>query len=351
MERDVETVDVTIVIPVYNVEQYIRANVESIIALKNPNMEFLYIDDGSPDRSVAILEEYQKRDNRIRIVRRENGGLSAARNTGISEAKGKWTLFVDGDDWIDSKLAEELMSEASEENDIVWGTYEIVNSEGKLERSRCDEDLPFRKVKDGMEWVLDEKVTCAPWVYLYKTQLLQDNKVIFPEGFLHEDMEFIPEIFYYAKNVKYTGIPFYRYVNREGSISRTKNVKRTTDLIQIAEHLEVFEKDNVNNLEYKKYLRTYRGMICAEALHVAILNEISLQFVFIDNMELRNLAIHYLLNSTRKRDKIAALIIACHLHKLYEKMYLWYNNQHNRTIRKAIGCGTKCDSFNNNTSI
>lgn len=327
MDKNDTAVDVTIVIPVYNVEHYIRANIESLIALKNPNIEFLYIDDGSPDHSVEIIEEYQKMDNRIRIIRQKNGGLSAARNTGINAARGKWILFVDGDDWVNSELTEELFYEANDENDIIWGAYQTVNNEGQPETVIGNENLLFGTIKDGIEWALNEKIVYVPWIYLYKKKLLQENQVMFPVGLLHEDMEFIPEIFYYAKKVKYVGAPFYQYVNRAGSISQTKNLKRTLDLVQIAKRLEVFEKNNVSNGAYKRYLKAYRGRICAGALHIAILDGIHLQPVFAANPKFRKTVIRYLFVSSRKRDRIAAVLIFCHLQWLYEKLYQLYNRQ------------------------
>ncbi|MBO5277969.1 MAG: glycosyltransferase [Lachnospiraceae bacterium] len=329
-------IDITIIVPVYKVEQYIRANAESLIALKNPNIEILYIDDGSPDQSVAILEEYQKTDNRIRIIRQQHHGASVARNRGISEARGKWILFVDGDDWIDPTLTEELICEANDENDIVWGTYEEVDCTGKVEWQQ--EVFPCLRgvTRDGITWMREGKVACMPWLYLFRTQLLRNSGVIFPEGFLHEDEEFIPEVFYYAKKVKYTGIPFYKYVIRPGSAMRTADVNRARDLIRIAEHIERFAKEKVNHIEYKEFLKTERGRICAQALHAAILDDISLQFVFKDNEELRSIAIRYLVNSSRKRDKMAGMLLMFRMWGLYAKMYRWYSNRRNRKQKRKI---------------
>ena len=329
-------IDITIIVPVYKVEQYIRANVESITALKNPNIEILYIDDGSPDQSVAILEEYQKMDNRIRIIRQQHHGVSVARNRGISGARGKWILFVDGDDWIDPGLTEELICEANDENDIVCGAYEEVDCTGKVERRQ--EIFPCLRgvTQDGITWMREGKFSWKSCLYLFRTQLLRDRGVIFPEGFLHEDVEFVEEVFSYAKKVKYTGIPFYKYVNRPGSISRTADVNRARDLIRIAEHIERFAKEKVNHIECKEVLKTERGRICAEALHAAILDNISPRFVFKDNEELRSLAIRYFVNSSRKRDKMAGILIKFRMWGLYAKMYRWYSNRRKKMAKEDL---------------
>lgn len=317
-------IEVSIIVPIYNVEKYIRANVESLIALINPNIEIIYVDDGSLDHSAAIIKEYQKKDSRIKIVKRENGGLSAARNSGVAVAQGKWILFVDGDDWIDARLTEELINASTDENDMVWGTFEVVTETGELEKHAICDKSSIGSIKDGIVWMMEKKVSFTPWVYLYRTALIKENGLIFPEGFLHEDMEFIPKVFYYAKNVKYVGVPFYKYVNRCGSISRTKNLKRITDLIKIAQRLENFEKEEVNNLEYRDCLRMCRGMICANALHVAILDGLSWKDVFADR-KLKVKAISYLMHSTRRRDEIIGIAIMFHLQWIYTRLYLLYN--------------------------
>lgn len=318
-------IKVSIIIPVYNVEKYIRANVESLIAIRNTDIEFLYIDDGSLDQSISIIQEYQKKDHRIQIISRKNGGLSAARNTGIAVANGEWILFVDGDDWVDPALTEKIIDASTDKNDIVWGTYEIVTESGKLEKKAMCDSLSVDRTATGIEWVIEQKVTYSPWVYLYKTTLIKENMLKFPEGFVHEDMEFIPEVFYFAQNVKYIGVPFYKYVNRKGSISRTKNIKRSSDLIQIAQHIDKFEKEKVTDLDYKNYLQSYKGFLCSQAVHIAILDGLNLSDIFTDK-ELRNIAVYYLMHSTRKRDKVVAIVITLHLQWLYEKLYQRYNN-------------------------
>lgn len=327
---DKKKLRLSIIVPVYNIEKYLIKNIESLLEIKSGDVEFIYIDDGSPDHSVEILMEYQKRDDRIKIIRQKNGGLSAARNRGVLEARGWWTLFVDGDDRIDAKLVEEMLAAAGDENDIVCGAYDVVKENGTVEKRCCSERALPGMVTDGVEWMRSGYVMYTPCVYLYKTALLRDNGVLFPEGFLHEDMEFIPKVFYCAKNVKYVGFPYYKYVNREGSISRTKNAKRTTDLIRIAERLEQFEKDQVDSAEYRKFLTTYRAMICAQGIHIAILDGVRLQMICRKHRALWYSAIYYLSCSERWRDRIAAILLKWHMQWFYERAYLAYNALHRK---------------------
>lgn len=331
----VNSIKLSVIIPVYNVEKYIKRNIDSLVALKDANIELIYVDDGSPDQSVAIIEQYREKDNRIKLLRQKNGGLSAARNAGIDMAKGEWILFVDGDDWIDAGLLENMLAMVESPNDIIWGTYEVVNENRKIKESSKCENACIGLVKNGIEWMIQEKVMFVPCIYLYKADLIKHNRVYFPLGFLHEDMEFIPEIFYYAKSVKYVGIPFYKYVDREGSISNTKNSQRSKDLIRIAQNIEQFENERVKNRHYKEWLKTYRGMICAQAVHIAILNDISWAELFAEK-RLRNLAISYLVKSGRIRDKVIAASIVFHLAWAYTKVYRYYN-------KKLRQRGKKCN--------
>lgn len=320
-------INISVIIPVYNVEMYLRDNIESLIAIKNQQIEFIYVDDGSPDNSVVILEEYQKKDDRIRIIRRKNGGLSAARNTGIKEAAGEWILFVDGDDYLDPRAAELLFMQIEDGIDIIWGGYENVTEKKKL-KIRASNDIKngiCSEVKTGMEWLEERAVNYVPWIYLYSSALLRDNNIAFAVGFLHEDMDFLPRVFYYAKGVKKVPISFYRYVQRERSISHMANYKRSQDMIRIAGRLLKFESKLPAIEEYHLYMREYRGELCCEALHIAILNGGTIQKIFNGMPELKKMAVRYLLESPRKRDRAAGVLLKFGFYRLYELMYRRYD--------------------------
>ena len=318
-------IQISIIIPVFNIEKYLLKNIKTLLAIKRENIEFIYVNDGSTDRSEEILKEYEKKDFRVKIITQKNAGLSAARNAGIKASVGEWILFVDGDDWIDSKLTEKLFNAIEPESDMIWGGYEIVNEKEQVEKKVFLKNGDNGEIRDGIEWMISNKIMYTPWIYLYKSELLKKNRILFPEGLLHEDMEFLPKVFYYAKRVKYVAFPFYKYVNRAGSISRTRNVKRSQDLIQIAVNLEKFEKKYVGDSKCHLWYKGYRGEICAAAIHIAFLDQISFSDIFEDNLNLKKIMIKYLRESTRKKDRIAGAMLLWKLENLYKFIYLKYN--------------------------
>ena len=125
---------ISVVVPVYNVEKYIDKCINSIINQTYKNLEIILVDDGSPDNCGKICDEYAKKDNRIKVTHKENGGVSSARNIGIKNATGDWLTFVDADDWIENNFVEQLLKIGNQENaEIVLCGYNRVNRNNKCE--------------------------------------------------------------------------------------------------------------------------------------------------------------------------------------------------------------------------
>ena len=133
---------VSVIIPVYNVEKYLPKCLESVTAQTYANLEIICVNDGSPDNSSAILEEYAKKDGRIIIINQENTGLSGARNTGIRAASGEYIVFVDSDDWIDAETVETAVSKAENADTVMWG-YVREFADKSLEKKIFDSDRSF----------------------------------------------------------------------------------------------------------------------------------------------------------------------------------------------------------------
>ena len=113
-------VRVSFILPVYNVEKYVRRAIDSLLAQTMPDFEAIFVDDGSPDRSADIISEAAAHDSRLRLIRKENGGVASARNAGLDAARGKYIFFLDPDDWVEPDAAEQLADAAdSEDADIV----------------------------------------------------------------------------------------------------------------------------------------------------------------------------------------------------------------------------------------
>ena len=316
-------IQISIIIPVYNIEQYVRKNVESLLALKDDKIEFIYVDDGSTDRSAAILSEYIEKDKRIVLIRQKNAGLSAARNTGIDAANGKWILFVDGDDWLDAEATECFFKEREEGYDIIWGGLSTVKENDAGHDFFTRGDIK-REMRSGTEWLKAGMVDYTACVYLYRMELIKKYDIRFPVGLLHEDMEYVPKVFTYAQKVKRTNISYYRYLERENSISTTKNIKRSQDLLRVADNLNNFyEQKQMRELDI--YVKDYLASLCENAIHIAVLAHIEIQEIFQGDEEKKEKAIRYLLNGSRICDKLAGCMLQLGLSKCYEKMYLLYD--------------------------
>lgn len=177
---------VTVVIPVYNVEQYLRECLDSVVNQTMRDIQIICVNDGSPDNSQQILEEYAAQDSRVQITVKENGGLSSARNAAYPHIQGKYTLFVDSDDWIDLTLCEKTYAVAENENaDMTLFFFHYVpNPDGRifpLEQYH----LQHQSLAD-----VDKKTLLGhmnAWSKLWKTSFMIDNDITFPEGLCYED--------------------------------------------------------------------------------------------------------------------------------------------------------------------
>lgn len=216
---------VSIIIPIYNVEAYLRRSIDSIINQTYTNLEIILIDDGSPDDCPQICDEYAAKDRRIVVVHKKNGGLSDARNAGLEICKGEYISFVDGDDWISLEYIELLIRFIRKENaDVAIGEFEK-----KYENDTTDAKEP-PKIKFPIETLNNkqavEKLFSEDGIYfgiacgkIYSRVLL--NNIRFPIGMLHEDDYTLYKILYEAKKVVFLKTPLYFYLQRNSSIMGT----------------------------------------------------------------------------------------------------------------------------------
>lgn len=214
----------SIVVPVYQVEAYIAECIESLTAQTYKNIEILLVDDGSPDRSGKICDAYAQKDSRIRVLHKQNGGVSDARNRGIQEARGEYLFFVDGDDFAAPVLVEKTISCAQKQQaDIVIFDYEAVE-EGTGRRDFCHFHLPENQifnVKSTPEILLKNP---SPWSRMYRRQFWEETGAVFPQGIHYEDLAIIPRLALKAERIAYMGgEPLYYYRLRQGSIMTSRN--------------------------------------------------------------------------------------------------------------------------------
>ena len=182
---------ISVIIPVYNVEKYLRRCLDSIINQTYKNLEIICIDDGSPDNSINVLIEYSNRDNRILIKRQKNMGLSEARNTGIKISTGKYLIFVDSDDWLPLDAIELLCKKIEKENsDVVIGGRITISDSKKENFIPTAKDINFT-FEEYLEYSMKKKeFRAVAWGKLYKKEIIEKNQLEFPKGLLYEDLLF-----------------------------------------------------------------------------------------------------------------------------------------------------------------
>ena len=214
---------VSVIVPVYKVEPYLRRCLDSIVGQTYKNLEIILVDDGSPDGCPAICDEYAAKDSRIVVIHKENGGLSDARNAGLEIAKGEYISFIDSDDWVADVYIEALWTALdSQKAELAVGNYHATESSYTLKISDCDytpsEVLePVQAVKKL--WSKDAVAFVTSWGKLIKASLLDGLR--FPKGFIHEDEYTTYKILYRASKTVFLNLPLYCYFQREDSIIGT----------------------------------------------------------------------------------------------------------------------------------
>lgn len=259
---------ITVIIPVYNVEKYLNRCLESVIKQTYKNLEIICVNDGSTDKSSDILKEYAKKDKRIKIVEKENGGLSSARNAGLEIAKGEFIGFIDSDDWINPTTYEKAISKMAEDIDIVcWGAN-IVNEMGdNTNKAILEAAFQYHKIKLNGKIKLDanalEKLPVTSWNKLFKKSIIDKHKIRFPYGFIHEDIEFLYKYLLYGNIAFVINEGLYYYVQRTNSImSNIKNTSCNTVYLKIFKRVFNYYEEQNKTIEYEnELLKLFEGCL------------------------------------------------------------------------------------------
>lgn len=268
MEQINESIKVSIIVPVYNVEKYLKRCVDSLCNQTYTNIEIILIDDGSTDSSGQKCDDHHKNDVRIKVYHQQNKGLSGARNTGIIHSTGEYLMFVDSDDYIANDAVEHFVKIANaHEPDVVIG--EAVQISGKTIKPMVHHNLIPGKNYTGKEYIIaaiKDRAWYAPvWLNLYKKIFIAENNLFFKEGIFHEDLEIEPRWAMCAKKIVYVNGVFYFYEKREDSITcnKQKEEKRKKDIFSI---LNGWKRsfDDVVDTELQKYLY---GMLLKQFLY------------------------------------------------------------------------------------
>lgn len=215
-------ITITVIVPVYKAEKCLAHCIDSILAQTFKDWELWLIDDGSPDRSGEICDAYAKKDERIKVVHKDNGGVSSARNVGLDMANGKWVVFVDSDDWCEANYLADFFHDTIDlqEGDIVLQSRKN-EVDGKVVDTLSLNDAVYQNVAEAM---LENGLLTfgAPYCKLYSNKVIQKYGVRFPEAYSYgEDTTFFFRVLTFTKRVITTSKCNYHYVDSyEGSLSK-----------------------------------------------------------------------------------------------------------------------------------
>lgn len=229
---------VSVIVPIYNVAEYLKECVDSILGQTYRHLEVLLIDDGSPDDAPRICDEYAMIDNRVKVIHKENGGLSDARNVGIEHASGEWLLFVDGDDYIEQNMVETLVSAAktSRASLAMCGacafrfsdSTRITNSTWiSIESGITSGENVLRQIDSGGNLPI---VYIVPWNKLYSRATF--DCVRYPVGRVHEDEAVIHHVLGINSRIVCVDGALYNYRQRNDSIIREKSIRKVMDKME-----------------------------------------------------------------------------------------------------------------------
>lgn len=223
---------ISIIIPVYNVEQYVTKCVESVINQTYKNIQIILIDDGSTDNSGKICDDFKLKDNRIEVIHKKNGGLSDARNAGLKIVKGDYIGFVDSDDYIAADMYETMLSLIIENNSDISIVSFLQYENGSFTQMEYTNELIKVNSLDGIKYILmDKKIPNYSWNKLFKKKIF-DN-ITFPTGRKFEDIATTYKLFENADNIVFKDTPKYYYIRRNDSITKTKNYDNYKDYVDI----------------------------------------------------------------------------------------------------------------------
>ena len=242
---------ISVVVPIYNVENYLKKCIESIINQTYDYIEIILVDDGSTDKSGEICDEYEKIDTRIQVIHKENGGLSDARNSGLRIARGEYIAFIDSDDFIEKNFIEVLYKLCKENNaEIAQCEFGKVGYEKfNIVQEKKDTEI---LIKTGKQMIYDiyngkHMIYTVAWNKLYKRSLFKG--IEYPKGKINEDEATTYKLFYKATKVVITNQKLYNDVYRKNSIMNRKyNIKRLDGLWAFERRMEFFKEKNEKEL-------------------------------------------------------------------------------------------------------
>ncbi len=252
---------VSVIVPVYKVEKFLPRCLDSLINQTLKDIEIICINDGSPDNSLQILEEYAQKDSRIKVINQENSGPSISRNRGIELAQGEYIGFIDSDDWIDLNFYEKLYETAKKyDADIAVGDVKIIRKYGRQSYKYQYKSEELAEETYKKYYLCNIPNVGDVWNKIYRTSGIRKLNLTFEPGVYYEDICFMVEALYYLKKmVTVPNVKYYYQRDNAGSILRMKSQKLKNDYVHVRERmLEFFKSKNLALPNYYRPVKKYK---------------------------------------------------------------------------------------------
>ena len=226
----------SIIVTVYNTSKYLDKCINSIMNQTFKDFELVIVNDGSTDSSEKIIDEYVAEHSNITKINKENGGISSARNCGISSVKGEYFLFIDGDDYVNGNLLEVINKNISEDIDVLSYNIQRVNEKGEVVEKVLKPGFEEKTGEEAIiEFINNSNLFDTPVAYIYRTKYFLNNNFQYAPNKEHEDFGLTPLVIAFAEHVKSIEDVLYNYLQNEESNTRTtdysKTVKKANDML------------------------------------------------------------------------------------------------------------------------
>lgn len=255
---------VSVVVPIYNVEKYLDNCIESIVNQGYTNLEIILVDDGATDSSPIICDEWKKRDERVIVIHKENGGLSSARNAGLEEATGDYIMFIDSDDWVELDIVEKSVERIEKDkSDLVIFGYKKVDEKGKNRGEYTFGNGTYTKKELSQQLhrrILEMSFGYA-WNKLYRLSVIKDNNIV-NDGTIvdREDLYFNMSLLKYLNRISYMDCVGYAYLQRSNSLLHNGSLARLNGMNDFIKKMKVVswgdkeQEEKVFNMVVLHYL-------------------------------------------------------------------------------------------------
>lgn len=317
----------TVIVPVYKVEQYIRQCVESIFMQNIPDDDFelLLIDDGNTDNSFGVIKDLTDSHRNVIIIRQENQGLSAARNTGLEKASGDYVLFLDSDDLLVPGSLKPLLRDACQTScDMAIAGFVKLTDE-EIEQEKQVSQAEYKSTKTTGEQIYLKLYTpreCYVWHTLYKREFLQKNNLRFIPGIYFEDVPFTNECYLKAGDCLYTDFVFYVYRQRPGSICSAISKRKVMDFNKVLAHLwQMWLSCDRGKAVKAQLMNTIHTTFSIEMWYVSHVKELyPHRFEIVDDLKQRIPDLHF--TGTMKQ------CVTSFLYRHFPSTYFWLSSHH-----------------------